>query len=187
MRIIRGRYRSKIINAPRSLPVRPTTDFAKEALFSILENFLEIEELEVLDLFAGTGNISYEFASRDCKRVDCVDSNLQCINFIQKTASTLGMNQIVVFRSDAFRFVQNCMSSYDLIFADPPYEMKDIEKLINLVLQSDVLKENGFFILEHSSRHSFEHHASFWQHRRYGEVNFSFFRQQPGLEKGDHV
>ncbi len=187
MRIIRGRYRSRIIDAPRSLPVRPTTDFAKEALFNIIENFLEFDALEVLDLFAGTGNISYEFASRGCKRITCVDHHLQCINFISKTASALGMNQIVVNRSDAFRYVQKCMSAYDLIFADPPYEMKDVEKLVDLVMQSEVLKENGFFILEHSQRHSFEHLAWFWQHRQYGEVNFSFFRHQSGAEKCDHV
>ncbi|MDP2422853.1 MAG: RsmD family RNA methyltransferase [Bacteroidales bacterium] len=176
MRIIRGLYRGKQIVAPRSLPVRPTTDYAKEALFNILENLVGIEEISVLDLFAGTGSISYEFASRGCMDITSVDNHLQCTNFINRTKDMLGIDKLNVVHSDVFRFLRTCGRSFDLVFADPPYVMENIDKLPEIVMRSNVLKDNGLFILEHTKRLTFSHEPAFWQHRNYGGVNFSFFR-----------
>ena len=122
MRIIRGRYQRRRIEAPHTLPVRPTTDMAKESLFNILENYMDFEEVEALDLFAGTGNISYELVSRGCPRVLAVDENQGCVKFIRETATKLSMDELSVVRADVFRFVPKHTLKYDLIFCDPPYD-----------------------------------------------------------------
>ena len=177
MRIIRGRYQRRQITAPGNLPVRPTTDMAKESLFNILENYLDFEEVTALDLFAGTGNISYELVSRGCPKVTSVDQDNGCILFIRETANRLGMKELVAVRSDVYRFLANHRMKYDLIFADPPYDCQEYDQLVRLVFDNALLNDDGLFVLEHSKYVQFEEHPHFMEQRHYGKVNFSFFAQ----------
>lgn len=160
---------------PASLPVRPTTDFAKEGLFNVLNNQVDFESLRVLDLFAGTGSISFEFLSRGAKEVMSVDSNHRCISFIKKTAETLGATNLKAVRTDSFVFLRQMTASYDLIFADPPYDLVRLAEIPHLVLSSGLLAPGGFFILEHGSSHAFNDNEWFAFQRQYGNVHFSFF------------
>ena len=178
VRIISGKYRGKQIHTPNNLPVRPTTDFAKESLFNILNNLVDFEDLRVLDLFAGTGNISYEFFSRGARQVTAVEIDSKCATFIEKTSEILKADCITVFKSNVFNFLKHPFGTYDIIFADPPYEMENIESLPYLIFNSLALQEDGWFILEHSKRQSFRDHPFFNQQRIYGNVNFSFFRRK---------
>ena len=176
MRIISGKYRSRQIHPPRNLTVRPTTDFAKESLFNILNNLVDFEELSVLDLFAGTGNLSYEFFSRGARQVTAVENDSRCAAFIEKTSELLKAESITVFKADVFQFLKHAFGSYDIIFADPPYEMENLDTLPDLVFSARILNEEGWFILEHSKRSNFREHPFFDQQRTYGNVNFTFFR-----------
>ena len=176
MRIIRGKHQRRQITAPGNLPVRPTTDMAKESLFNILENHFDFEEVIALDLFAGTGNISYELVSRGCPRVTAVDENNNCIKFIRDTANKLNMEELLAIRSDVFRFIPMHKMKYDLIFADPPYDSQHYDLLVNLVLENNLLKEDGLFVVEHNKFLDFKDHPRFVEQRRYGKVNFSFFK-----------
>lgn len=178
MRIIRGRYQRRQIIAPTSLPVRPTTDMAKESLFNILENYLDFEETTALDLFAGTGNISYELVSRGCPKVTAVDENQGCVKFIRETATKLDMKELVVLRSDVFRFIPLQKGKYDLIFCDPPYDNQHYDLLVQLIFEKELLKEDGILVVEHSKYVNFEEHPHFMEVRRYGKVHFSFFAQK---------
>ena len=175
MRIISGTHKSRIISAPKNLPVRPTTDFAKESLFNILNNNFDFTTLKILDLFAGTGNITYEFASRGCLATTSVDSNHHCCSFIKKTADELNFKNITVLKSDVFSFLNNNNSKYNLIFADPPYEMEGIEKIPALVFEKKILFPNGWLIIEHSAKTKFTEQQQLLQQRNYGKVNFSIF------------
>lgn len=175
MRIISGSHRSRQIKPPKNLPVRPTTDMAKEALFNILVNHFDLDDVMVLDLFCGTGNISYEFASRGALGVTSIDTELRCIDFIRNTAKDLGFEAILAFRSDAFRYLQNTQNTYDIIFCDPPYDLDGTDAIPRIVLERKLLREGGWLILEHSSRVDFSKMTGFSQHRRYGSVNFSIF------------
>ncbi len=177
MRIISGSHKGKTIVAPKSLPVRPTTDFAKEALFNILENNFEMDELHVLDLFSGTGNISYEFASRGAKMITSVDLNFNCFNFIKKVAKELDLAAIQVFKADVFKFLCKHSQQYDFIFADPPYDLKNINEIAQLVFDNSLLKEHGWLIVEHDKRTDLKNHPNYVQTRKYGNVNFSIFKQ----------
>ena len=177
MRIIRGRYQRRQITAPNNLPVRPTTDMAKESLFNILENYLDFEEVTALDLFAGTGNISYELVSRGCPKVTSVDQDNGCVRFIRDTANKLDMKELVVMRSEVLRFLSNNKMKYDLIFADPPYDFQHYAPLVSLIFDNELLNEDGLFVLEHDTYVSFEGHPHFMEQRHYGKVNFSFFAQ----------
>ena len=177
MRIIRGRYQRRQIVAPTNLPVRPTTDMAKESLFNILENYLDFEEVTALDLFAGTGNISYELVSRGCPKVTAVDLDFGCVKFIRETALRLDMKELIPVRSDVFRFLENNKMKYDLVFADPPYDCQRYDELVNLVFEKQLLTDDGLFVLEHSKYVHFEEHPHFMEQRHYGKVNFSFFAQ----------
>lgn len=176
MRIISGQYKGKRITAPSKLPVRPTTDMAKEALFNILNNQFFLQDLSVLDLFSGTGNISYEFASRGCSSITAVDGNYDCMKFIKKTSTELGF-PITVIKSDVFKYLEHTALTSDIIFADPPYDMDlaQFEKIIELVSQKDLLKENGRLIVEHSKHTDLSHVKNFLEQRRYGSSVFSFF------------
>lgn len=175
MRIITGKYRGRKIIAPSRLPVRPTTDQAKEALFNIIGNNFYFEEINVLDLFAGTGNISYEFCSRGVRSVCSVDVNNQCVAFIKKTAETLKMDNFEVVRSDVFRFLKVHDGIYNIIFADPPYNLEGIESLPSLVFNKGILKKEGWLIIEHSKSINFSGAEFLLEERRYGKVNFSIF------------
>ena len=181
MRIGSGKFRGKIIAAPKNLPVRPTTDMAKEALFSILGNTFFFESVRFLDLFSGTGNLSYEIASRGCEDITAVDSFRECTKFIQKTSVAMGFQGFTVFTSDAIKYLDRFGSSWDLIVADPPYDYKEYGKLIEKVLDGR-LKENGIFALEHSAFNTFEDHPHCFDTRHYGSAHFSFFGDVPVQE-----
>lgn len=175
-RIISGRLRGKRIIAPRNLPVRPTTDMAKESLFNILNNHFYFEELKVLDLFAGTGNISFELASRGCTDITAIDRDNGCIKFINKTAETLQMEGLTAFRADVLQFLERDYHRYDLIFADPPYEFEDYEKLVDIVFLKNLLAEDGMLVVEHQERLSLSHLEHYDHDRKYGNARFSFFK-----------
>jgi 16S rRNA (guanine966-N2)-methyltransferase len=177
VRIISGKFRGRQIHPPAKLPVRPTTDFAKESLFNILNNLIDFEQIEVLDLFAGTGNISYEFFSRGCLKVTSVEISHRCASFIRSNADHMNAGTINVVRADVFRFIQHTGHAYDVIFADPPYEMESIDAIPEKILQNNLLKDDGIFILEHSGDYDFSSFPGFSDHRKYGNVNFSFFRK----------
>ncbi|MFB9056003.1 16S rRNA (guanine(966)-N(2))-methyltransferase RsmD [Mariniflexile ostreae] len=179
MRIISGIYKSRRIVAPKNLPVRPTTGMAKESLFNILNNLYYFEDLSVLDLFAGTGNISYEFASRGTENIHAVDQDLGCIKFIKQTVDTFKM-PIQVIKSDVFKFLEKSISPYDVIFADPPYEFTDEQffHIVERVFKNGFLEEAGTLIVEHSKHTDLsvlEHHS---YSKTYGGNTFSFFERK---------
>ena len=176
MRIISGKYKGRKIVAPKKLPVRPTTDMAKEALFNILNNQYYFDEISVLDLFAGTGNISYEFASRGTENITCVDQNYGCIKYINETAESFEMS-INTIKSDVFSFLENHQQPYTIIFADPPYEfpVEEFAKIPELVFQNNLLEENGLLILEHSKHTDLSGLAQYSHSKSYGGNMFSFF------------
>ena len=176
MRIISGKFKSKRIQAPKKLPVRPTTDMAKEALFNIINNLYYFDELAVLDLFSGTGNISYEFASRGVKNIVCVDKNYHCIKFINTTANDFNMPLITV-RGDVFNYLLNTKKKYDVIFADPPYDFETAQflKIVDLVFTNKILNEDGVLIVEHSKHTDLSKHKNHRYDKRYGGNVFSFF------------
>ena len=176
MRIVSGKYRGRRLQPPANLPVRPTTDFAKEGLFNVLRNIVDFESSAVLDLFTGTGSISFEFLSRGVKKVTSVDANHRCIDFLKKTAGEFGIMNLQAVKSNAFVFLKHMNTKYDLVFADPPYDMEGIEALPDLVLTSGLLDIDGLFILEHSGHYNFGKHPNFSQVRNYGSVHFTFFR-----------
>lgn len=176
MRIISGKYKGKRLQAPKKLPVRPTTDMAKEALFNILKNHYDFDEITVLDLFAGTGNISFEFASRGVDNIVSVDKDYGCVKFIAAVARELDMN-IRTFRDDAYKFLEKNTLKFDLIFADPPYQFedKDFKKLVSLVFENKLLREDGMLVVEHSKFTDLSDMPHFTEQRRYGGSVFSFF------------
>lgn len=176
MRIISGSHKGRNITPPKNLPVRPTTDFAKESLFNILVNRVDFEDLKVLDLFSGTGGIAYEFASRGATDVTAVESNGKCCEFIRSTSRTLGLS-VKVLKMDAMSFLRNPVSSYDLIFADPFYDFGEMDAIPDLVFSTNVLNPDGILIVEHSVKTSFAVHPCFTEKRTYGNVNFSFFQR----------
>lgn len=176
MRIISGLYKGKNLVAPKQLPVRPTTDFAKEGLFNIIENNFDIEELAVLDLFCGTGNISFEFASREAKNIISVDANNHCVRFVKETSTHLNLKQLTVIKQDVFRFLQHTNQAFDFIFADPPYQLKTLIEIPDLIFKNNWLNDEGWFVLEHDKFVDFSKHPHFFQQRKYGNVNFSFFK-----------
>ena len=178
MRIIGGERGGKQIVVDSKLNLRPTTDFAKEGLFNILSNKYDMSSFDVLDLFSGTGSISYEFASRGCNTVHAVEIDSRHVAFIRATARKISLSQIRVVRNDVFHFINICTMLYDIVFADPPFEMSHIEKIPDSVLESNILKPDGMFILEHSAKKDFSEHEKFFDHRRYGNVHFSFFKQK---------
>jgi 16S rRNA (guanine(966)-N(2))-methyltransferase RsmD len=175
MRIISGTYRGKQIIAPRNLQVRPTTGFAKEALFSILNNKVDFERIHALDLFAGTGNISYEMVSRGVPQIIAVDANFPCVRFINQTAEKLEMTGLQAIKADALQFVNRAYQKWDVIFADPPYDYGSYVELIDTILSKNILKEGGILIIEHGSENNFSEHPKLKDHRKYGHVQFSFF------------
>ena len=182
MRIISGKYKGRRISPPKKLPVRPTTDMCKEALFNILNNNFNFAELKVLDLFAGTGSISYEFASRGCKPITSVDGDAGCVNFIKKTTQEFDFD-ITAIKSDVYAFLEKSKASFDIIFADPPYglELASFEKIILLVFENELLEEDGMLIVEHSKHTKLDHMENFSFSKIYGGSVFSFFE----LEQND--
>jgi 16S rRNA (guanine(966)-N(2))-methyltransferase RsmD len=176
MRIISGKYKGRRIFPPKNLPVRPTTDMSKEALFNILNNYFNFEGLKVLDLFSGTGNISFEFASRGSSQITSVDGDFGCIKFIKQIAAEYDFN-IAATKSDVFSFLEKNKIAYDIIFADPPYglDQKTFEKVVTLVFEKGLLEEEGMLIIEHSKYTKLEHLPHFSFQKSYGGSFFSFF------------
>lgn len=176
MRIISGSYRGKQIRPPKNFKARPTTDFAKESLFNILLNHYDMEELDVLDLFSGTGSISYEFASRGARSVVALERDAAHFSFIRSICLELDMDMVNVIRGDVFRYLKKPYQSFDIIFADPPYDHSLLETLPDAIFSSEILAKDGTFILEHPGSFSFTSHDHFSEHRKYGGVNFTFFK-----------
>ena len=175
MRIIGGRLKGQLIRLPQTYAARPTTDFAREGLFNILGNEYEFEDLKVLDLFGGTGAVSYEFASRGASRVWCVEMARENASFIKRESTRLGLDNVTMVRDNVFDFLDVCHEKFDLIFADPPYALEGLETIPDKVLSKDILFPECYFILEHGSEHSFKDHPRFRKERIYGRVHFSFF------------
>lgn len=175
MRIISGSHKSRQFHIPDHLGIRPTTDFAKEALFNILRNKISFEEKKALDLFGGSGSISYEFASRGCSQIITVEKNSKACMFIKKAAKELGFTNIKVIKTDAFRFLKICPDGFDIIFADPPFKLGNIYRIPLLVFEKNLLNKNGLLIVEHSYEVKFPEIKQLKETRRYGAVNFSIF------------
>lgn len=175
MRIISGTHRGRTLHPPKNLPVRPTTDFAKESIFNILNNYFELDGLKVLDLFCGTGNISFEFASRGCGSIIAIDNQFNCCDFVKKNAAALKMPQIQVMKADAFGFLKKAASTFHIIFADPPYDLESIPMLPELVFGKNLLKPDGWLIVEHGPKTDLSALPHFKEKRVYGNVNFSIF------------
>ncbi len=182
MRIISGIHKGKRIIAPKKLPVRPTTDMAKEALFNILNNLYHFEDLSVLDLFAGTGNVSYEFASRGVADIYCIDSDAGCVKFIESVSKQLELG-IKVRKIDVFKFLEQTSSTFDLIFADPPYDLSVelFSKIHQIIFDRKLLNPNGNLIIEHSKRMDLSGLSNFTSKRKYGSSVFSFFENAEDL------
>ncbi len=186
MRIISGSHARRVLRPPLGLPVRPTTDLAKESLFNILNNYIDFEDLKVLDLFAGTGNISYEFASRGAALALCIELNRKCADYISQTATELKFSKLSVIQANVFTFLSRPAGNYDVIFADPPYDMPEREKIPQLVFANNWLADEGWLIVEHDNSISFSDYPNFSEIRRYGKVHFSFFTK-PGAEEQKEI
>ncbi len=175
MRIISGKYRGRKFFPAKHFPTRPTTDFAKEGLFNILTNVVDFEQVRFLDLFCGTGSISYEFASRGCEDITVVDKYPGCIKFVDQTAQKLGITGLKSYNQDVLKFIADCYEQYDIIFAGPPYAFPHIDRLPDLIFEKELLTPQGWFILEHSPKDSFDEHPRFHLKRNYGTTIFSIF------------
>ena len=179
MRIITGRYKGRHFDIPRSFKARPTTDFAKENIFNVLIQYVDFDGATALDLFSGTGSITLELLSRGCQQVVSVELERDHHRFIcdcLKKLEVKGGNAVLPLRGDVFRFVKSCKQQFDFIFADPPYALKELSTLPDLIFERQLLKDDGIFVLEHGKDHDFSQHPHFVEHRQYGSVNFSLFK-----------
>lgn len=177
MRIIGGLHKGRRFYPPKFFKARPTTDFAKESLFNLIDNRIDLEGKKVLDLFSGTGSISYEFISRGCNYVMAVDISAKYLNFIEKTVKIIEPEKKILrtYKGNVFSILKNMDLDYDLIFADPPYEISQLDTLPDIIFDNDTLKKDAIVIIEHSSKTVFSKHAHFQEERKYGKVHFSFF------------
>ena len=176
MRIITGQYKGRHFDIPHSFKARPTTDFAKENIFNVLQNYIDFEDATALDLFAGTGSISLELVSRGCSRVISVEADRDHANFIRQCMTKLGTDANVLIRGDVFRFIKSCCQQFDFIFADPPYALDNIDTIPDLIFEHNLLKPDGILVVEHGKANNFVCHPRYLEHRVYGSVNFSIFR-----------
>jgi len=175
VRIISGIYKGKTLHPPKNLPTRPTTDFAKTGLFNVLNNRLDYENTSVLDLCCGTGNITFEFASRGAKHITSVDQHAACLKYISDTAKELKFDNIKTWKVDLFKFLDKTSEKFDVIFADPPYDVPWIEQISQQVFEKGLLNEGGILIIEHGSKTKLSTQKHFEETRNYGNVNFSLF------------
>lgn len=176
MRIITGRYKGRHFDIPRTFKARPTTDFAKENIFNVLQGYTDFDGKTALDLFAGTGSISLELASRGCQQVVSVEADRDHAAFIRQCFAKLGADNQLLIRGDVFKFLKTCGQSFDFIFADPPYALRELPQIPDLILESTLLGPDGLLVFEHGKDHDFSQHPRFVEHRQYGSVNFSIFR-----------
>ena len=177
MRVISGIYKRRRFDVPHTFKARPTTDFAKENLFNVLNNYIDFEDgVSALDLFAGTGSISIELVSRGCDQVISVEKDPQHHAFISKVMREVKTDKCIPLRADVFKYIEKCGLQFDFIFADPPYALKELATIPDLIFQYNLLKPEGIFVLEHGKDLNFESHPCFFEHRHYGSVNFSFFK-----------
>jgi len=176
MRIITGKYKGRHFEIPRSFKARPTTDFAKENIFNVLIQYVDFDEATALDLFSGTGSITLELLSRGCSQVVSVELDRDHHRFITDCLKKLGTEACIPLRGDVFRFLKSCHQQFDFIFADPPYALKELPTIPDVVFEKDLLKPEGIFVLEHGKDYDFSNHPHFVEHRSYGSVNFSLFR-----------
>lgn len=176
MRIITGLYKGRHFDVPHSFKARPTTDFAKENIFNVIRGYIDLEGMEALDLFAGTGSISLELLSRGCKAVVTVEKDRDHARFIGQCIEKVKADNDILVKGDALRFIKTCKREFDFIFADPPYALPDIEAVPELILSNNLLKSGGLLVFEHGKGNDFSGHARFIEHRSYGSVNFSLFR-----------
>ena len=177
MRIITGKYKGRHFEVPRSFKARPTTDFAKENIFNVLNGYLDFEDAVALDLFSGTGSISLELLSRGCSQVISVEADRDHHAFIKQCLKKLDTDQCIAIRGDVFRFVKSCRQQFDFIFADPPYALKELADIPDMIFEKNMLKDDGVFVLEHGKNYDFSQYPHFAEHRSYGSVNFSLFRK----------
>lgn len=176
MRIITGQFKGRHFDIPRTFKARPTTDFAKENIFNVLNGYIDFDGITALDLFAGTGSISLELVSRGCKEVVSVEKDRDHARFIADCMKKINAENDILIRGDVFRFLKSCHQKFDLIFADPPYALPELYTLPNLVFEHDLLAADGVFVFEHGKHNDFSAHPRFKEHRSYGSVNFSLFR-----------
>ena len=175
MRIITGKYKGRHFDIPRNFKARPTTDFAKENLFNVLNGFIDFDEATALDLFAGTGSISLELLSRGCSQVVSVEADRDHARFIGQCMQKIGTDHNILIRGDVFRFLKSCHQQFDFIFADPPYALEQLATLPDLIFEHQLLKADGVLVFEHGKTNDFSAHPHFVEHRNYGSVNFSIF------------
>ena len=176
MRIISGTYKGRRLEPPKNITARPTTDFAKEGLFNLLQNRMDFEGTDMLDLFAGTGSIGLEFVSRGAREVTAVELAHTQQNYIISVCKQLKINNLTVVRGDVFKYIASCRLQYDFIYADPPYMLESLPTLPDLVFEHDLLKQGGLLVLEHPKNYDFSGYPRFTDHRSYGNVHFSFFQ-----------
>lgn len=176
MRVITGKYKGRHFDVPRSFKARPTTDFAKENIFNVMNGYLDFEDSTALDLFAGTGSISLELLSRGCSTVVSVEADRDHANFIRQCLKKLEDENCALIRGDVFRFVKACKQKFDFIFADPPYALPNLPTIPDLIFEHELLAEDGVFVFEHGKQNDFSGHPHFIEHRAYGSVNFSIFK-----------
>lgn len=175
MRIISGQYKRRRFDLPKNLKARPTTDFAKENIFNVINNLMDVEDTEALDLFAGTGNISFELISRGCKHVTCVEKDFVHYGFIKKVQQELKTDALTAIKGDVFKYLESYNQSFDIVFADPPYALKNLDMIPKIIINNNWIKPEGIFIMEHPKEYDFSQLPHFSQHREYGSVNFSIF------------
>ncbi len=176
MRIIGGTHGGRKFQPPAKIPnTRPTTDIAKEGLFNTLQNMIDFEDIKTLDIFGGTGSISYELASRGANDLTIIERDKVVLDFIKKTSQLFGFSNFKVVASDVFKFLQQCQEQYDFIFAGPPYALQEIDDIPNIIFERKLLKANGIFVLEHTPRNHYETHPNFIKLKNYGTTLFSFF------------
>lgn len=177
MRIITGKYKGRHFDIPRTFKARPTTDFAKENIFNVLTGYTDFDGANALDLFAGTGSITLELLSRGCSSVVSVELDRDHHRFILQCIDKLGdVENVQCLRADAFRFIKGCHRQFNFIFADPPYALKELPQIPDLIFQNNLLAEDGVFVFEHGKDNDFSKHPRFVEHRSYGSVNFTLFR-----------
>ena len=176
MRIITGQFKGRHFDIPHTFKARPTTDFAKENIFNVLNGYIDFDGITALDLFAGTGSISLELVSRGCKEVVSVEKDRDHARFIADCMKKINAENDILIRGDVFRFLKSCHQKFDLIFADPPYALPELDTLPDLVFEHNLLAADGVFVFEHGKHNDFSAHPRFKEHRSYGSVNFSIFR-----------